>query len=476
MKKTIQVLTLCVLCLALVSQTYSQVQLPSLFADHMVLQQNFEAPVWGWAAPGTSINIRADWTDKAIRVKADKEGKWMTKIQTPEAGGPYTLTINEHTLENVLIGEVWICSGQSNMQWALTQSENYQNELRYANQPDIRLFYVARDNADEPSRDCYGQWVSCDSTSAKTFSAVAYYFGKELHWELDIPIGLIHVSWGGSTAQAWINEQILASAPEGQYYIDLFKEQIENTRPGALPRNHRSPSGLYNAMLKPLIPFGIKGAIWYQGESNRDRPDYYEAIVSLLIKNWRTEWNQGDFPFYFVQIAPYNYNEEDMGGFTRYAQRKTLKVPNTGMAVTMDIGNPDNIHPTNKRTVGKRLALWALTQDYGYKNLSYSGPLFESLEIKGGKAIISFTHTDGGLRAGGSPLTHFEIAGKDQIFYPAQAKIKGKKIVVSSKMVPEPLAVRFAFHNTDEPNLFNKAGLPASSFRTDDWPIFDDQE
>ncbi len=464
------IITLAIFCLALINVN-AQVQLPSIFNDQMVLQQQFEAPIWGWAKPGTQITIKPGWSDQKVTTVTDGEGKWTTKISTPAAGGPYTLSINEHTLKNVMIGEVWICSGQSNMQFALTQSDNWQDELRFANEPDIRLFYVARENADEPKKDIYGKWVLCDSTSAKTFSAVAYYFGKELYWNLDVPIGLIHVSWGGSSAQAWVNEQMLASAPSGQYYIDTYQSRIRNSAPGNLPRNHQTPASLYNGMLKPLIPFGIRGAIWYQGEANRDRPDLYTDLMSLLIRDWRNEWGQGEFPFYFVQIAPFNYNEPDMGAFTRDAQRKTLSVPNTGMAVTMDIGNPTNIHPTNKREVGHRLALWALARDYGRSKIVYSGPLYKSLETKSNKAILSFDHVGSGLMSRGTPLTHFEIAGADKIFQTAEAKIKGDKVIVSSEFVPEPLAVRFAFHNGDEPNLFNKEGLPASSFRTDDWPI-----
>jgi len=470
MKTRHSFLTIVILCLVL-STANSQVQLPSVINDHMVLQQQFEAPIWGWAKPGTKVTITPGWPGQKVSVLTDQNGKWTTKVTTPAAGGPYTLCINEHTLKNVMIGEVWICSGQSNMQWALTQSENWQDELKFANQPDIRLFYVARENADAPKKDIYGKWVECDSTAAKTFSAVAYYFGKELYWNLQVPIGLIHVSWGGSSAQAWINEQILASSPVGQYYLDTYQNQIQDAAPGALPRNHRTPASLYNGMLKPLIPFGIRGAIWYQGESNRDRPDIYDDLMELLIGNWRNEWNQGDFPFYFVQIAPFNYGEPDMGAFVREAQRETLRVPNTGMAVTMDIGNPRNIHPTNKKEVGRRLALWAMAKDYGKPKTVFSGPQYKSLDIKGEKAIISFNHIGGGLMAKGSPLTHFEIADADMKFYPGKAKIKGNKVLVSSEFVKTPVAVRYALHNTDEPNLFNKEGLPASSFRTDDWPI-----
>ncbi len=461
---------LVIFCFILINAN-SQVQLPSVINDNMVLQQQFDAPIWGWAKAGTKITIDPGWSDQNVTTVTDREGKWTAKVTTPEAGGPYTLSINEHTLENVMIGEVWVCSGQSNMQFVLTQSEKWQEEVKYANQPNIRLFYVARENADEPKKDIYGKWVECDSTTAKSFSAVAYYFGKELYWNMQVPIGLIHVSWGGSSAQAWVNEQVLASAPSGQYYINTYESRKRNVNPGQVPRTHQTPASLYNGMLKPLIPFGIRGAIWYQGESNRARPDIYDDLMELLIGDWRNEWGQGDFPFYFVQIAPFNYREPDMGAFVRDAQRKTLRVPNTGMAVTMDIGNPKNIHPTNKRDVGHRLALWAMAKDYGKSKIVYSGPLYKSMEIKGDKALISFDYVGGGLMSRGNPLTHFEIAGDDRIFQAAEAKIKGSKIIVSSAFVPEPKAVRFAFGNADEPNLFNKDGLPASSFRTDDWPI-----
>jgi len=357
------------------------------------------------------------------------------------------------------------------MQWSLEQSENGENEIEKADIPSIRLFYVARDNADEPNNDCYGKWETCNPETAKTFSAVAYYFGKELNQELNVPVGLIHTSWGGSPAEAWTNYNVLQSTPEGQFYINKYKEKVAEATPGINPRNHGTPASLYNAMLHPLIPFGIRGAIWYQGEANTEEHAMYKNLVETMISNWRDEWDQGDFPFYYVQLAPFNYRKEIIGAALRDVQRRTLEVPNTGMAVTMDIGNPDDIHPLNKEDVGKRLSLWALARNYGKEELVYSGPLYKLMQIKKNEIVLSFNHVGNGLVCKGETLSHFTIAGEDKIFYPARAIIENNEIIISSKKVKKPFAVRFAFENGDEPNLFNKEGLPASTFRTDDWKI-----
>ncbi|MCB0730779.1 MAG: chitobiase/beta-hexosaminidase C-terminal domain-containing protein [Ignavibacteriae bacterium] len=449
----------------------AQIKLPSFISDNMVLQQNFDAPIWGWAEPGTQITINENWSNSKYETFADDKGKWQTIIKTPSAGGPYFLKINDKTISNILIGEVWICSGQSNMQWALSQTDNAEEEIANAVNDNIRLFYVARDNADCPNIDVYGKWEECSPKSASSFSAVAYHFGKELNKELNIPIGLIHTSWGGSSAQAWVNHNFLESTEEGRYYIEKYDEKIRNTDPGINPRNHQSPSSLYNGMLKPLIPFGIRGAIWYQGESNTGEHYMYKNLMETLITNWRTEWNQGDFPFYFVQIAPFNYQTEIIGAALRDAQRASLEIPNTGMAVTLDIGNQNDIHPTNKLDVGKRLSLWALANTYGKKDLVYSGPLYKRMEIDGKQIKLDFEHVGKGLVCKGEKLSHFIIAGKDKVFHPAEAYIENNTVIVSSKNVESPTAVRYAFNNGDEPNLFNKDGLPASTFRTDNWDI-----
>ncbi|MCK5766356.1 MAG: chitobiase/beta-hexosaminidase C-terminal domain-containing protein [Bacteroidales bacterium] len=452
---------------------FAQIELPAIFSDNMVLQQEFACPVWGWAKPGERITVKSSWDKNAITTVAGHTGNWNLKLSTPKAGGPYFVTINADTLHNVMIGEVWICSGQSNMQWALSQTDSTGQEIENADYPDIRLFYVARDNADEPKKDCYGKWEVCSPESAATFSAVAYYFGKELYTELGGPVGLIHTSWGGSTAQAWINYPVLQSTPEGRYYIEKYKEKINNYIPGILPRNHQSPSGLYNAMLHPLIPYSIRGAIWYQGESNTSEHYMYRDLMETMISSWREEWGQEDFPFYYVQLAPFDYNTPLIGAALRDAQRKSLDIPNTGMAVTMDIGNPDDIHPLNKKDVGKRLAAWALNKDYG-KDIIYSGPLYNGFEIEGAGIRIFFDHVMSGLGSNGEELSHFEIAGEDKVFYPARAAIEGKSVLVKSPDVADPVAVRYAFHNCDEPNISNKEGFPASTFRTDDWEIFTD--
>lgn len=450
---------------------FAQIELPSVISDNMVLKQQFEAPIWGWAKPGEKISVTASWDQKEVKSTADANGKWMVKLQTPQAGGVHTITINDIVLKNILIGEVWICSGQSNMWWPLSQAMNADTEIAAVNYPEIRLFYVAREFADEPKKNCYGKWTDCSSQTAATFSAVAYFFGRELYRELGVPIGLIHTSWGGTPAEAWTRKEVLQSDPELAIYLKRFEEKVAEAEPGIVPRDQRSPSSLYNAMIAPLIPFGIRGAIWYQGESNTREAKLYETLFPAMIQNWREDWRQGDFPFYFVQIAPYNYDIPVICALLRDAQRKSLSVPNTGMAVTLDIGNPDDIHPRNKQDVGKRLALWALAKDYGRQDIVYSGPLYKSMKIEKNKIQLFFDHVGSGLMAKGGELTYFEIAGADRQFFPAQAKIDGKTVVVSSNQVKKPVATRFAFQNTDEPNLFNKAGLPASSFRTDDWEI-----
>ena len=470
--RSFNILIFPVFLFGIIETSFAQLKLPSINSDNMILQKNFEAPIWGWAEPGTKIVISASWDSRIQHtVVSNEEGEWITSLKTPEAGGPYHISINEEIIENVLIGEVWICSGQSNMQWAMENSEGWEEEMEDAELPDIRLFYVARDHAEQPARDCYGRWMVCTPESARSFSAVAYYFGKQLHQNLDVPIGLIHSSWGGSTAQAWVNHEVLESTPEGKYYIEKYQQKIEAHLPGIIPRNHQSPSGLYNAMLKPIMPYGLQGAIWYQGEANTGEHYMYKNLMEIMIGNWRDEWQQGDFPFYYVQLAPFNYQTEIIGAALRDQQRQALEIPNTGMAVTMDIGDPDDIHPLNKKDVGHRLALWALARTYGQKDLIYSGPLYRAMQTEGERIRLFFDHTGGGLRCSGERLTHFTVAGEDLIFHAANARIENDEIIVWSEAEKEPVAVRFAFENGDEPNLFNAEGLPASTFRTDNWKI-----
>lgn len=470
--KLVQNITLpLILLISFYVPSFSQVQLPSFISDNMVLKQNSEAPIWGWAEPGTRVSVTPSWSNTVYQTSADNKGEWFVKITTPAAGGPYSVIINKDTLVNVMVGEVWICSGQSNMQWALNQSENPDEEILNANYPNIRLFYAARDNARIPNKDVYGQWDECTSKTASTFSAVAYYFGKKLLKELNIPIGLIHVSWGGSTAQAWTNPEVLKTTAEGKFYLEKFNEKIKNTPPGELPRNYRDPGANYFGMIKPLIPYAISGVIWYQGENNVFEHQMYRNLFETMVGNWRSEWQLGDFPFYFVQLAPFKYSQNHVGAALRDAQRKSLEITNTGMAVTLDIGNPDDIHPKNKKDVGERLSLWALAKTYGKNNLVYSGPIYKSMKVEGNKIRIGFEHVGSGLYCKGEKLTHFTIAGNDKVFHPATAVIINDNILVSSDAVKKPVAVRYAFENDDEPNLFNKENLPASTFRTDNWEL-----
>lgn len=475
MKKTSLIFTIS-LILWSVSSVFAQVVLPTFISDNMVLQQQTEVPLWGKAKPGTTVTLSCSWDNSKYEAKTSAEGKWKQNVKTPKAGGPYTIIINDQKIKNVLIGEVWICSGQSNMQWALRDTDNGFREAASANNPNIRIFYAARQLGDVPQFDCYGKWEESTPKSVIDFSAVAYFFGKELNKELgDTPIGLIHTSWGGSSAQAWVKDEILRADTLYDCYYEREKQNADNAAVGNLTINQVSPSRLYNAMIHPFIPYAIKGVIWYQGESNASLcpgdPKRYETLFPTLIKSWREEWNQGDFPFYYVQIAPFQWGLSRTGAMVRDAQRKSLYVKNTGMAVTMDIGNPYDIHPRNKKDVGHRLALWTLAKDYGKKGIVYSGPLYKKMEVKGKKAIISFQYTGSGLMSKGGDPTHFEIAGDDKVFYKADAVIEGKTVVVTSDKVKKPAAVRYAFYNIDEPNVFNKEGLPASSFRTDDWYI-----
>ena len=449
----------------------AQIKMPSFISSNMVLQQKFEAPIWGWANPGTHIAITPSWSNTNYQTSADYNGNWSVKIKTPSAGGPYSIIINKDTLTNVMIGEVWVCSGQSNMQRAMYKTENAEEEIHNANYPDIRLFYAARDNARSPNKDVYGQWDECTPKVDSTFSAVAYYFGRALYKELHVPIGLLHFSWGGSTVQTWTNPEVLETTPEGRFFLERFEEKIKNTPPGELPRNYRDPGANYYGLIAPLIPYGIRGVIWYQGENNVFEHQLYRNAFETMIKDWRDEWGEGDFPFYYVQLAPYNYSQKLVGAALRDAQRKSLDIPNTGMVVTLDIGNPDDIHPKDKKDVGERLSLWALAKTYGKDNIVYSGPIYKSMEVEGSKIRISFDHIGSGLYCKGDSLTCFTIAGSDSVFHPANAVIDNNTILVSSDAVKNPVAVRFAFANADEPNLFNKEGLPASTFRTDDWAI-----
>ncbi len=632
----------------------ADIRLPSIVGDNMVLQQGRKVAIWGWADPGEEVRLRVSWHTMERRTDTDKDGKWSFTITSPPAGGPYELTLsgkNTIRIQNVLSGEVWVCSGQSNMEWPLQSANNGAQEVAEADYPNIRLFTVQKKIADTPQEDCTGQWSPCTPQSAPGFTAVGYFFGRYLHKKLGVPVGLINTSWGGTVAEAWTSGKALEKMPEfkalmreiakakanpdasmkeyrdalaqwekkiesasaqgasciepgfddsswkemelpvlweqadlssfdglvwfrktitvpeswagkelqldlgpiddmdvtwvngvkvgahsesGQWQIarqykvpgnvvkagrNVIVVQVLDTgggggiygeakqmnlrRPGSNeaislagpwrykvgydlasmpPRpqppvwvnNPNAPTVLYNGMIAPLIPLGIRGAIWYQGESNAGRAYQYRELFPLMISNWRHDWGEGNFPFLFVQLANYMATQPEPGDSAwaelREAQLMTLSLPNTGMAVIIDIGEADNIHPRDKQDVGKRLALWALAKTYD-KPIAWSGPLYKSMKVRGNEVVLHFDCINGGLVAeGGEPVKGFAIAGKDRKFVWADARIEGDTVVVSSEKVAKPVAVRYAWADNPVCNLYNGAGLPASPFRTDDWP------
>ena len=454
-------------------QVRADIVLANILGDNMVVQQKAPTNVWGFADAGEKVTVR--FGDSEASATAGDDGRWRIKLDPPQAGGPYEMTVegkNKITLANILVGEVWVCSGQSNMEWSVARSDNPQEEIAAAKYPQIRLFTVAKMVAAEPKESLVGDnqqgWKECSPETIPGFSAVGYFFGRKLHQDLDVPVGLVNTSWGGTIAEAWTSNETLKAD-------DDFKPILDRAA-NFNPKNPNQASVLYNGMVKPIIPLTIRGAIWYQGESNAGRAQQYAKLFPAMIGDWRKNWGQGDFPFLFVQLAPFRYDRNDPRVLAEQweSQLKTLSVKNTGMAVTTDIGDVADIHPTNKQEVGRRLALWALAKTYG-KELVYSGPLYKDMKVEGDKIRISFTHTGGGLTSGdGQPLSHFTIAGEDEEFVEATATIDGDTIVVHSDQVAKPAAVRFAWSDTAEPNLFNQEGLPASPFRTDDFKMVTD--
>jgi sialate O-acetylesterase len=630
----------------------ADVKLPVIFSDYMVLQQKSNVAVWGLADAGEKVEVLGSWTKSAVKTKAGKDGTWQVKIKTPEAGGPYTLTIqgkNKQVLQEVLIGEVWVCSGQSNMEMSLQAIDSARQEIQTADFPQIRLFTVQRISSMTPRQDCEGQWKLCTPDTAGKFSAVGYLFGRQLHQKLKVPVGLINSSWGGTPVEAWTSEKTLKSFKDYDPIFEKMKqtrqpvpeetkaqnekalaewdEKVSAMDPGtqqnwqdpkldvsswkdvelpqswagiglenndgivwyrrvtnlppswvradleihlgpiddadtvwfngtklgsttvydqerryliprsalrvgpnviavrvfdnyleggftgtedqmwigpvgadvktratlakqwkykvsvldkplpALPKisqgpfNKNAPTTLYNGMIAPLVPYGIAGAIWYQGEANISRPAEYAELFPAMIKDWRKQWNIGDFSFYWVQIAPYAYpGQNDNSAYLREAQLKSTKaVKNGGMAVILDIGMENNIHPVNKQDVGKRLAALALAKTYKQNDVVYSGPVYKKMKVEGLKIRLYFDSTYGELSATDGHLNDFVIAGADKKFVPAKAVIDGETVVVSSPQVQKPVAVRYAWSNWAAGSLFNKEKLPASSFRTDEW-------
>lgn len=486
-KPRIHLIAAVILSVATIGASRADVVVPGLFNDHMVLQRDITLPVWGTASPNEKVTITLG--KRKVSTTADAAGNWRVRLNPLPAGGPYEMTIagnNTITIKDVLIGEVWICSGQSNMARKVNKAANSKQEAAAANYPRIRLFSVPREIANEPTKTLGGSWQVCSPQTAAKFSAVGYYFGLDLHKVLDVPIGLIASAVGGTPAESWTAQAALEADPDFKPIFELWERLLTQgeapKKPGAkkprrtaaeLRKSAQRPCVLYNGMIHPLMPYAIRGVIWYQGEANAPRAYLYHKLLSTMIRSWRTEWGQGDFPFLIVQLANYQIRQKEPyvsdWAELREAQLMTLSVPKTGMAVAIDIGDPKDIHPRNKQEVGRRLALAARAIVYGHK-IPYSGPIYDSMKIEGDKIRIRFKHVDGGLQAKGGALKSFGIAGRDRKFVDAEAVIDGDTAVVSSSMVAQPVAVRYGWADAPECNLYNGAGLPASPFRTDNWP------
>ena len=442
-------------------------RIPDIFSDNMVLQQQTIIHFHGWSDPGQKISVIASWNGDTLKTSTLSDAIWTVDLQTPKAGGPYQITVigdSTITIQNILIGDVWICTGQSNMEFSADWHKNYyKEEVANANHPEIRFFHIQKLSAPYPQQEVRGKWEVCTPQSMHSFSAAGYFFGREINENIHQPVGLIESCWGGTPVQSWTPIEVFNNSE---------KLAVSAAKLTPVPWCPVRPAVTFNAMIAPITGFPIKGAIWYQGETNTTNPDTYEETFSAMIHSWRELWKE-DFPFYFVQIAPFNYGAGDKGALVREQQLQTYRqVPKTGMVVISDItGDTNNIHPKDKINVGKRLAGWALANTYGKENIQYSGPLYRSMEVKGNKAIVYFDFAKDGLIKKGNQLTDFMIAGDDQHFIPAKATIKDSTVIVSSPEVQHPTAVRMGFTNTAIPNLFNKAGLPASPFRTDDWEV-----
>jgi sialate O-acetylesterase len=492
-----------------VPSAHGDVKVPAIFGSHMVLQREQKDRIWGWADPGEEVAVMINGQRHATKAGPDRS--WHVELDPMLAGGPYTLSIqgkNTLTFDDVLVGEVWICSGQSNMEWPMGAAKDAELEIPAAKHPRLRLISVPKVGTQEPQHDFNGKWQVCRPDTVGGFSAVGYFFGRRLNETLDVPVGLINDAWGGSACEAWIRRDVLAA---DQKYAPLLRhwEQLEKDYPAAKAeypsklaswrdaaakaqaagsepprkpddpdgwmRGNARPANIYNGVLKPTIGYGIRGVIWYQGESNASRAYQYRELFPLMIKSWRDEWGQGDFSFYWAQLADFlsetSQPKESAWAELREAQTMTLKLLKTGEAVIIDLGEAQDIHPRNKQDVANRLARWALARDYGI-NVPHQSPKFQSMEKQGNKLALRFEHVGGGLRAADvSDPRGFAIAGKDRKFVWAQAKILGRNTIeVWAESVSEPVAARYAWADNPVCNVYSAQGLPLTPFRTDDWP------
>ena len=488
------------------SAAHAAIKLPAIFSDHAVLQRQASVPVWGWGDKGEVVSVSI--AGQTVKATVGDDGKWMAKLANLEAGGPHTLTITGSStveIKDVLVGEVWLGSGQSNMAFQVSHANDFAKEqAAAAATPQIRHFAEQSQASDKPMSEGTGKWIVCAPETVGGFSATAYFFGRELHRELKVPVGLINSSVGGTPIESWIDAEkqralpalkgFFAPKPEVPFDAVAAKAKYEKDfavwkqiaaaaraakkpaprppqDPIALRSRKGNIGGLFNGKIAPLIPYAIRGALWYQGEANTsgDKPPYYEHQLALLITDWRAKWGY-EFPFAWAQLP--NFTRPGEGWpVVREAMLKTLRLPQTGMGINIDIGMPGNIHPTNKQEVGRRLSLWALGTVYGQKVAETSGPLFAKSEVRGGEVALSFTHGEGLKAKDGGELKAFVVAGADKQWKPAKARIDGNQVIVSSAEVAAPAAVRYCWVDNPEATLYNAAGLPASPFRTDDWAI-----
>lgn len=491
------------------------VRLPALIGDNMVLQGEAKSNVWGWADPQEKVTVT--FGEKTAQTEAGADGKWSVRLADLKAGTAGDLTVtatNAIVVKNVIVGEVWIASGQSNMEFSVAGAMNHDTEIASANYPLIRCFNLKRAAKTEPQEDCVGKWEICSPQTVGHFSAVGYFFARHLHETMHQPVGVIHTSWGGTPAEHWTPTPLIESDPDFRPLAENWQKVVANypkakeaydkamqewkaavetakTEGTAAPKQPNEPKGgdafggpgcLYNGMVAPVVPYTIQGVIWYQGESNASRAKQYRKLFPSMIMSWRKAWSRGglegsemaDFPFLFVQLANYKARAEQPTesewAALREAQLMTLDLPHTGMAVAIDVGEANDIHPTNKQEVGRRLALCAEATVY-YRDQEFSGPIYSGAQVEEGKIRLSFRNAEGMKAQDGGALKGFALAGEDKKFFWADAEIQGDHIIVTSKDVPTPVAVRYAWADNPECNLINAAGLPASPFRTDEWPV-----
>lgn len=445
-----------------------QLRIPHILSDNMVLQRNTNANIWGWGRASTTVSVKASWLDDTVKTQVDGGGQWALQVPTAGVGGPYELSISssgqEIKLQNILLGDVWLCSGQSNMEWGGNQNlPEIMEELAHANDSQIRLLQVSRNASDYPQDDIPNTWQTLDAESLKPFSAIGYFVAKDFREELGVPIGIINASWGGTPAEVWTPEYLILHDPDLREAAG--KQSVR-------PHWPHEPGKLWNSMIYPLTRFSISGAFWYQGESNVSAWQQYDKVIRTMVNSWRMAWNN-EFPFYFVQIAPFAYNNSlPLASLLREQQERTTRhLPNTAMVVVTDlVDDVKDIHPVQKRAVANRLSKIALNEHYHHRNdRDFKSPQYASHETKGNTVTVRFDHLEGGLEVKGNEITELFIAGADQVFHPATGQIRGNMLEVYAPQVPSPVAVRFGFTETAMPNLFNKQGLPVSPFRTDSW-------